>query len=291
MNKTIVYWCFLLILGSSQAALASNKTAQKWVPAQLSQSMQTDLYSKNTGRSYRVFLSVPSLPPPEGGYPVVYVLDGNALFPLLAVEARSADQRATRTNSEPVVIVGIGYPIDGLYDIEARTEDYTLHKAEHFLSFIQQELKPIIESNYSINRDKQTLFGHSYGGLFTLYALFNSPSSFQNYIAASPSIWWNERDLLTLLPEFEKNLQDYPQKINLLLSVGALEQPQGKIISERDKHLEKRGMISNLEALNTSLQALKKYCLTTQYYIASGTDHGENAKIAGLKVLEFSAKH
>lgn len=290
MKKTIVYWCFLLILGFSQAALASNKTKQEWIPAQLSQSMQTDLYSKNTGRSYRVFLSVPSLPPPEGGYPVVYVLDGNALFPLLAVEARSADRQAARTNSEPVVVVGIGYSIDGLYDVEARTEDYTLHKAEHFLSFIQQELKPIIESNYSINPNKQTLFGHSYGGLFTLYALFNSPSSFQNYIAASPSIWWNERDLLTLLPEFEKKLQDFPQQINLLLGVGALEQPQGKIISERDKHLEKRGMISNLEALYSSLQLLEKYGLATQRYIAPDADHGTSAKLIGLKVLKFSTQ-
>jgi predicted alpha/beta superfamily hydrolase len=33
--------------------------------------------------------------------------------------------------------------------------------------------------------------GHSYGGLLVLYTLMTRPDAFDEYAAASPSLWWN----------------------------------------------------------------------------------------------------
>src|SRR3546814_19712655 len=44
--------------------------------------------------------------------------------------------------------------------------------ADDFLAFIEHELKPLIAQRYPVDARRQILFGHSYGGLFTLYTLF-----------------------------------------------------------------------------------------------------------------------
>jgi predicted alpha/beta superfamily hydrolase len=48
-----------------------------------------------------------------------------------------------------------------------------------FLDFIEKELVPHVEGRYPVT-DFRTLIGHSYGGLFTIYALSERPTLF-NY--------------------------------------------------------------------------------------------------------------
>jgi predicted alpha/beta superfamily hydrolase len=74
--------------------------------------------------------------------------------------------------------------------------------------------------------EREALFGHSYGGLFALHALFTRPSSFDTFIAASPSIWWNNQFIL----EEEARFRGTPLATGsgpcpaLRLSFGSLEQ-------------------------------------------------------------------
>lgn len=49
-------------------------------PALLPGTVQFDMVSKITGRSYRIYVSKPQDPTPPGGFPVLYVLDGDAFF-------------------------------------------------------------------------------------------------------------------------------------------------------------------------------------------------------------------
>ena len=70
--------------------------------------------------------------------------------------------------------------------------------AAEFLQFIEEELKPQIESEFNVDRRRQTIFGHSLGGLFTLYAMFSKPQAFSCYIAGDPSIHWNQEYLQEL---------------------------------------------------------------------------------------------
>jgi predicted alpha/beta superfamily hydrolase len=59
-----------------------------------------------------------------------------------------------------------------------------------FLSFIDKELIPYIDTNYR-TRPFRILAGHSFGALFALYAFATSPDLFNAYIAASPTLTWD----------------------------------------------------------------------------------------------------
>ncbi|WP_419677875.1 alpha/beta hydrolase [Aliarcobacter lanthieri] len=252
------------------------------------QNQEFTLESKFHKQNYLIQVYKSKTVAPKDGYPVLYILDGNATFPYASVMAQAIDNMSYRTKKTPPLIVSIGYASGELFDIEARSFDYTppyegelkapenrgssqyiQGGAETFYSFLQNQLKPIIEKNYLIDKNKQTLFGHSYGGLFTLYAFLNHPNDFQNFVSASPSIWWND---FAILKDIENKKIEFKNQTKLILSVGEIENkdknPKDVEIFasnlENTKNLQiKIFNISNathLEALFPALnQALKIY--------------------------------
>ncbi|MCG3689262.1 alpha/beta hydrolase [Aliarcobacter butzleri] len=202
------------------------------------QNQEFTISSKFHEQDYLIQVYKPKAEAPKDGYEVVYILDGNATFPYASLKAQGMDKNS-RANKTPPLIVAIGYTSKELFDVKARSFDYTppyngelkfpenrgssqftQGGADKFYSFIQKQLKLVIEENYPINTKKQTLFGHSYGGLFTLYAFLNHNEDFQNFIAASPSIWWNDFFILNQLKN--KNLE-VKNPTRLYLSVGEIE--------------------------------------------------------------------
>ncbi|MFW2555449.1 alpha/beta hydrolase [Aliarcobacter butzleri] len=202
------------------------------------QNQEFTISSKFHEQDYLIQVYKPKAEAPKDGYEVVYILDGNATFPYASLKAQGMDKNS-RANKTPPLIVAIGYTSKELFDVKARSFDYTppyngelkfpenrgssqftQGGADKFYSFIQKQLKLVIEENYPINTKKQTLFGHSYGGLFTLYAFLNHNEDFQNFIAASPSIWWNDFFILNQLKN--KNLE-VKNTTRLYLSVGEIE--------------------------------------------------------------------
>ncbi|QTD41852.1 alpha/beta hydrolase [Sporosarcina sp. Te-1] len=163
---------------------------------------------------YKVTVSVPMADIPPEGFPVLYVLDGNAYGTMSREMLKLQWRRSDKTQVDATVIVSIGYETTEVFP-STRVLDFTppasavslppkpdgtpwpAHGgAEEFLHFIEKEVLPFVFKSASINADRQTLFGHSLGGLFVLYTLFNRPDLFQNYISCSPSIWWNECQIL-----------------------------------------------------------------------------------------------
>jgi predicted alpha/beta superfamily hydrolase len=63
--------------------------------------------------------------------------------------------------------------------------------ADKFLGFLKNELIPYIDKTYPTDGDN-TLWGHSFGGLFVMYTLLNEPKVFKSYIAIDPSFWWDK---------------------------------------------------------------------------------------------------
>lgn len=202
------------------------------------QNQEFTISSKFHEQDYLIQVYKPKAEAPKDGYEVVYILDGNATFPYASLKAQGMDKNS-RANKTPPLIVAIGYTSKELFDVKSRSFDYTppyngelkfpenrgssqftQGGADKFYSFIQKQLKLVIEENYPINTKKQTLFGHSYGGLFTLYAFLNHNEDFQNFIAASPSIWWNDFFILNQLKN--KNLE-VKNPTRLYLSVGEIE--------------------------------------------------------------------
>lgn len=194
-------------------------------------------------------------------------MDGDAVFDTLAEAARLQTRKPH--GYDPVVIVGIGYPSREPFDMDRRCYDFTMPAqveklpvrpngqawpehggADLFLDFIEAELMPEIEKDYPIDKNRQTIFGHSLGGLFVLHALFNRPQSFQNFVAGSPSIWWNGHAVLEEKASFEAMELHVDTLPRLMITIGADELPDmvmdSEQLAESLKPLAAKGFYSKL---------------------------------------------
>ena len=84
-----------------------------------------------------------------------------------------------------------------------------------FLQFIQAELIPMIAADYRVNSTERILMGHSLGGLFVLYALFQQPKLFSGYLAADPSLWYRDKVIFKYESRFPKTHKALPVKLYL----------------------------------------------------------------------------
>jgi predicted alpha/beta superfamily hydrolase len=159
------------------------------------------LHSAATGRDYDIQIAPPAdyASNPTARYPVLYVLDGQWDFKLmLSVQGGLTYDKWT----PQIFIVGITWSgNDPNYD-SLRAMDLTpaamrrlpgSGAAPRFLSFIRTELIPFIDANYRTDPSRRILMGSSFGGLFTLYAMFADPSLFRGYMAASPAVTYANR--------------------------------------------------------------------------------------------------
>jgi len=183
------------------------------------------LDSPDGKRHYRIEIGIPAEPPGRAGYPIIYMLDGNAAMASLSDKelvalARSDDP----VTDDPPVLVAVGYDIPTRNDVVSRAYDYTppVHDAQgnlvarptvrgrvgggaaQFLRLIQSQVKPMVYARVRIDMQRETLWGHSYGGLFVLYTLFTQPQSFAHYVAGDPSLWWYDGALLQQWRRFDK---------------------------------------------------------------------------------------
>lgn len=86
-------------------------------------------------------------------------------------------------------------------EADAYLADLSGTRADAFLSFITDELHPEIARRFRVAQEGHGLFGYSYGGLFTLYALLTGCSLFTAYGAGSPGIASTESQALALLEQ------------------------------------------------------------------------------------------
>ena len=93
--------------------------------------------------------------------------------------------------------------------------------ADAFLDFIEEQVKPMIRTNYPAS-DDETLVGDSLGGLFTLHALFNRTNDYDRYLVGSPSIWWDNGTLFEAEVAYADGHEDLDADV--FISVGSLEE-------------------------------------------------------------------
>jgi predicted alpha/beta superfamily hydrolase len=87
----------------------------------------------------------------------------------------------------------------------------------------------------------KALFGHSYGGLFALNALFTRPDAFDTFIAASPSIWFNNQCIVREQEEqFNKLEPPAGRAPRLLAMFGGAEQTLIRLSGESDEKFDKK---------------------------------------------------
>ncbi len=97
-----------------------------------------------------------------------------------------------------------------------------------FLSFLEQELIPFVEKEIGESADR-LLIGHSFGGLFALYTLFEKPTLFDGCIAISPSTWYG--DNLLSSAEFLEKLKKIDERKFLFITSGQYD--RGNAVSNK----------------------------------------------------------
>ncbi len=181
-----------------------------------------------TGQEYELQIMLPgNYNSTNRLYPVVYLMDSQWDFPLLT--ALYGEQYYDGF-IPPMIIVGVTWGGTNPKPDSLRARDYTpTHMKEvpqsgganKFLSFMKEELFPFIERNYRADRNDRTLVGCSYGGLFTMYALFAQPGMFQRYVAASPAFMWDNDVLYQYEKKYAANKSNPSAK--LFVCVGGVE--------------------------------------------------------------------
>jgi predicted alpha/beta superfamily hydrolase len=185
-----------------------------------------NIKSANTGRDYDLYIHLPSDYGKEKSkkYPVVYILDGQWDFKLMdSVLGGLAYDKFV----PPMVLVGITYSgSDPDYD-SLRAMDYTpvagrpkgSGDAEKFYAFVKDKVIPFAEQNYPADPKRRVLMGSSFGGLFTLYAMFKDPALFSRYMAASPAVSYGDDFAFKQEAEYAKSHKDLP--VRLYMGVGS----------------------------------------------------------------------
>ena len=73
--------------------------------------------------------------------------------------------------------------------------------ADNFLGYVSSEVIPYINSNYrTLNHN--IVVGHSLGASFILYSLLEKPNLFENYIAISPNLAYDNDKLSKAITNF-----------------------------------------------------------------------------------------
>jgi predicted alpha/beta superfamily hydrolase len=229
------------------------------------------------GYPYQIFVSRPKDPPPPEGYPVLYVLDGNAMFAGFAETRRILGYM--KADLGKTIIVGVGYKTEAAYDVRRIydfVEDFrqpvppaqaylTQYKAggrAQFAAFLLDRLRPELARRYSVNPHRQALFGHSFGGLFALYMLYNHPGAFHAIVSASPSIFWNDQAILAEERAFAAKLAQ-----------GKLQGPVSRlrlVTGELDETAVER---TDAISLAKRLEPLSAYGLRSEFEMFEGETH------------------
>ncbi|MFZ5394136.1 alpha/beta hydrolase [Acinetobacter seifertii] len=237
MHKSFFFFSSSFILStliSSNVLAETSIQNQSKIVFQNNQA-QFQIKSKNTGHDYLIQIYKPPVAPPQHGYPVLYLLDGNATFPSAVNIAQSIGAGSTKLGLDPLMIVAVGYPQQKTFDVQKRAYDYTPKPssefqaqgkykyggADQFIAFLNNELKPEIAQQFPINSQQQSIYGHSFGGLFVLYHFFQKPDAFQRYFAASPSLWFDQGMLFQQLKHWQSQKSNHPL---LITTVGTDEQ-------------------------------------------------------------------
>ncbi|NYT73314.1 alpha/beta hydrolase [Halomonas sp. QX-2] len=232
------------------------------------------------GAAYRILISKPEGEVPySGGYPVIYVLDGNAYFASLHEAKRAQEQ------FRQAIIVGIAYPGEAPHNFLRRSYDLSPPVAEEqntppqggqdeLLDFIEHSLMPAIAERFPVDANHQSLYGHSFGGMFAIYALFTRPDLFNHIVAASPSLWWNNSYLL-------KHERDFRQQVEAE-EANVIHHSLSLVVADNDSLQNQQ----DASQLYQRLEDLSAYGLRSSYHKVEGEDHMSVPFVLESRVLK-----
>lgn len=206
-------------------------------PVQLRGTQVLHLTSAIVGQEYDLYVSLPrGYQDTTKKFPVIIVLDAQWDF---ALTYSIYGQQYYDGFIPAAIIVGVTWGGVNPNHDSLRSRDLTPINSRglpqsgggpKFLAFIKAELIPFIESKFRTIEGERTLMGSSFGGLFTLYALFHETALFNRYVLTSPPVGWGNGVLYTYEKEYAAKHPRLP--VRLFMGIGGLE---GALVSDLEK--------------------------------------------------------
>ena len=210
--------------------------------------------------------------------PLIIVLDGGNCFEIVKSCVKQQGQLYVKTGVKPSIVVGISHQEfekkeKRFLDFTAPAEKYfvdekrkfmipdNLGGSKNFNDFIEKELLPIIEPNINFDKNNITIIGHSLSGYYVLWNLLKGSNIYKNIISFSPSVWWNDYELLNF-PNLENS-----QK-NIFIGVG-----------EREGY-----MVEGAQKIYNKIKSFNNNC---NIYIAPEENHGSVVVTSISRALRY----
>jgi len=199
----------IIIIAILLCLICVSTHAQTYRQVQIPNTEERALNSKIMDYEYGVYVTLPASYKnnPEKIYPTLYIIDGNQYF-VYTYEPYGSLIWGNLVKEH--IAISVAYRPG---QRNWRSRDFrTTERASDFIRFFQEELIPFVEKNYRTSKKDRTLFGHSLGGQFTLYALLKATDTFENYIASAPAV---NSDILIFEEEYAASHDDLPVKFFL----------------------------------------------------------------------------
>lgn len=338
-----LWWISVFALSMVSAAQAADNDKLFPTAATIAQTRTIHFTSKLNGEPFTIHVWEQrgfAGKTPKGGFPVLYVLDGELYFPF-------AQFLSNAMPGDSPIIVGIGHdafndkaviaryaklPANHKIGVDDSVEafsylrfldfvtptspenrgpkwlggggSYSGGDVDTFLKVIETEIKPRVEATAPINKADQALFGHSLGGFAVLRALFTEPRAFRTFIASSPTIWWNNREVLRDEAAFAASVRSGAIAPRVLITAAA-EEDEVTISPDYVKSLPPDkaaeitpyikmiggwgGMKAQAKVLGERLQAIPgRGGYQAKYELISGVNHGNEPRISIWDALNFA---
>lgn len=250
-------------------------TWSDWAPVGL----KSCVVQAREGSAWRLVLSTPEGAPPEGGWPLLWVLDGDLHGLTLMETARRLARRPDATGVLPMAVAAVQFG-DDRQGPDARQQAFTAGPparpeqarregptggATDLLDLLAGPAREAATASGSISDAPPAIWGHSMSAWFALWAAAQTPDAFSAVAAISPSLWWDEAPLTPLEASAPP----------IYLAAG------GK---ESDARPGGRRMIGRVRALGARLAEAGR---PSRLHIFDGEDHASIVSASAAAALRF----
>jgi predicted alpha/beta superfamily hydrolase len=277
----LVFCCFLLLLTSLCVHAQENSP--------FSTGFEETIPSRILSQQRKIWIHIPNSNGGDkiknkGKYPVIYLLDGSDNFNTVVSITEHMEESGL---CPPMIVVGIVH-VDRLSELTSGTDKElpnVIGNGENFMSFVEKELIPFIDTNYPTATYK-TLIGHSLGGLTVINTFLHNPNLFNAYVSLDAALWWNNKKVV----EEAKTIlatQNYQGKTLFMAMANRLERGMDTLSVQKDTSSSTDLIRSNLEFIKI-LHVNKRNQLYYSSKFYKDDDHPSVRLIGEYDALRFT---
>ncbi len=204
-----------------QLAVAAEQAQIQISPITIGESFKLQSSILGDQREINIWLP-PGYVDGDKSYPVLYVIDGGLEQDFHHISGLG-QLTTINGNYEELIIVGIGTQ-NRLMELTFQAHDPRFINAlppsgdaTKFRKYIADEVIALVEKRYR-TAERRAIIGESLAGLFVLDTFLKTPELFTDYIAISPSLWWDGKALATQAESLLEAHDDKSRRLYLTMA-------------------------------------------------------------------------